>query len=118
MPFWYLMVGFLAGLLSGFLGIGGASIMIPFFMMFFSMSQHQAQGTSLAAMLAPVFILAVLKYYHEGHVNVPVALIVAVGLTMGGLVGAHYAQATPDAALKKLFGIYMIVIGIKMVFLK
>jgi len=114
----YLCIGLLAGLVSGLLGVGGGSVMIPFFVLMFGLSQHAAQGTALAAMLPPVFLLAVLRYYHEGHVYVPMALMVAAGLTAGALLGAHYAQVVPAAALKRAFGIYMIVIGIKMAFLK
>ncbi|MEW5895626.1 MAG: sulfite exporter TauE/SafE family protein [Candidatus Omnitrophota bacterium] len=114
----YLLIGLLTGVVSGFLGVGGAVIMIPAFIFWFGLSQHQAQGTSLAAMLAPVFLLAVLRYYYEGHVNVPMAVIVAVGITAGGLIGAHYAQVVPAIALKRVFGIYLIVIGIRMAFFR
>ena len=118
MPFSYLLLGLITGLVSGLLGVGGGSVMIPVFVLLFGMSQHAAQGTALASMLAPVFLLAVLRYHHEGHVNVPMAVIVAVGLFIGALAGAHYAQAIPAAALKRMFGIYLIIIGIKMAFLK
>lgn len=114
----YLLVGLLAGIVSGLLGVGGGTLMVPVFVLLFGMSQHNAQGTTLAAMLAPVFILAVLRYHHEGHINVAMAAIVAIGLTIGALVGAHYAQVVPDHALKRMFGIYLIVVGIKMAFLK
>jgi len=118
MTFAYLCVGLLTGLVSGLLGVGGGTVMIPLFVLFFGLSQHAAQGTALAAMLAPVFLLAVLRYHHEGHVNVMMAVIVAIGLFAGALVGAHYAQAVPGDSLKKMFGIYLIVVGIKMVFFK
>lgn len=114
----YLCVGLLTGIVSGLLGVGGGSVMIPLFMLWFGLSQHDAQGTALAAMLAPVFLLAVLRYHHEGHVHILMAIIVAIGLFVGAFVGAHYAQAVPDNALKRVFGIYLIVVGVKMVFLK
>ena len=114
----YLVVGLLTGLVSGLLGVGGGSVMIPLFVLWFGLSQHAAQGTALAAMLAPVFFLAVLRYHHEGHVHIPMAIIVAVGLFIGASVGAQSAQVVPDTALKRMFGIYLIVVGIKMAFLK
>jgi len=118
MTFAYLFLGLVTGLVSGLLGVGGGSVMIPVFVLGFGMSQHLAQGTALASMLAPVFLLAVLRYHQEGQVNVPMAVIVAVGLFVGALVGANYAQMIPDVALKRMFGIYLIVVGVKMVFLK
>lgn len=118
MTFAYLIVGLLTGLVSGLLGVGGGTVMIPLFVLWFGLSQHAAQGTALAAMLAPVFLLAVLRYHHEGLVNIPMAIIVAVGLFIGALVGAHYAQMVPAVALKRMFGIYLIVVGVKMVFFK
>lgn len=114
----YLLIGLLTGVLSGLLGVGGGTIMIPIFIIFFGFSQHAAQGTALAAMLAPVFLLAVLRYHHEGHVHVTMAAVVAIGLFVGALIGAHYAQVVPDTALKRMFGIYLIIVGIKMALLK
>ena len=111
----YLGVGLLAGLLSGFFGVGGGSILIPALVFLFGFSQHQAQGTSLAIMLPPVFILAVWRYYQAGQVNVPVAIFMAVGLTVGGLLGAQFVQAVPDLKLAKAFGIFLVLVGIKMI---
>ena len=114
----YLVVGLVAGVVSGFLGIGGGAILVPAFVLLFGFTQHQAQGTALAVILPPVFILAVLKYYKEGHINVPMAILVALGLTLGAFVGAHFAQDVPAANLKKVFGIFLIIAGIKMAFFK
>jgi uncharacterized protein len=114
--FFYLLVGLTAGVLSGCFGIGGGSILIPALVILFGFTQHQAQGTSLAIMLPPVFILAVWRYYQAGNVNVPVALMMAVGLTIGALIGAHFVQAVPDPILKRAFGIFLVLVGIKMLF--
>ena len=118
MPFLYIMIGLVAGLVSGFLGVGGGAVMVPIFALVLGLTQHQAQGTALAVMLPPVFLLAFLRYYHEGHVNVPMACFVAIGLTVGALIGAHYAQVTPASVLKRVFGLLLIVIGIKMAFFR
>ncbi len=114
----YLAFGVVAGIFGGAFGIGSGSIMIPVFVLIFGMTQHQAQGTALAVMLPPVFILAVMRYYAEGHINVPLAVIIAVGFTLGGLLGAHVVQGVPDVMLKRAFGVYLLIIAIRYLFVK
>ena len=114
----YITVGLLAGILSGAFGIGGGVIMVPLLVLWFGLTQHQAQGTALAVMLAPVFILAVTRYYAAGNVNVQMAIFIACGFVVGALLGAHLIQGVPDATLKRAFGVFLILIGVKMAFLK
>ena len=114
----YLTVGLVAGVIGGALGLGGGAIMVPAFVLLFGLTQHQAQGTALAVMLPPVFILAVLRYYWAGNVKVQMALFVALGFIVGAFLGAHFVQGMPDAYLKRVFGIFLIIMGIKMAFIK
>ncbi|OGS46572.1 MAG: permease [Elusimicrobia bacterium RIFOXYD2_FULL_34_15] len=112
----YLSIGLMTGIVSGLFGIGGATIMIPALVFFFHFTQHQAQGTSLAAMIPPVGLLAALTYYKAGHVNLKIAGFIALGFFIGGFFGGFFAQPIADANLKKLFGIYLIIIGVKYLF--
>jgi uncharacterized membrane protein YfcA len=114
----YLTVGLIGGIISGCFGIGGGTFMVPAFVLLFGLTQHQAQGTALAVMLPPVFILAVLRYYWAGHIKVPMAVIIAVGFTVGAFLGAHYVQSVPDLQLRRAFGIFLVIIGIKMALVK
>lgn len=114
----YIFVGLIAGILSGAFGIGGGVIMVPLLALWFGLTQHQAQGTALAVMLAPVFILAVMRYYAAGNVKVQMALFIACGFAAGALLGAHWIQGIPDATLKRMFGVFLILMGIKMAVLK
>jgi len=72
----YLVIGLVAGLVSGAFGIGGGTLMVPLFVLLFGLTQHQAQGTALAVMLPPVFLFAVLQYYWAGNVKVQMAVLV------------------------------------------
>ena len=114
----YVLVGLIAGTIGGALGLGGGAIMVPAFILLFGLTQHQAQGTALAVMLPPVFILAVLRYYWAGNVKVQMALFVAIGFIVGAFLGAHFVQGIPGASLKRAFGIFLILMGIKMAFMK
>jgi len=82
------IIGLSAGILSGLLGIGGAIIMVPALVFFFGMSQHQAQGTSLAILLFPVGFLAFWNYYKEGYVNFKIAVVVMLAFFVGGYLGS------------------------------
>jgi uncharacterized protein len=111
-----LVVGLAAGTLSGLLGIGGATIMIPALLLIFKTSQHLAQGTSIAALLMPVGALALFKYYQAGNVNWKFALLIAVGFLIGGLIGGTLAQPLPEMWLKKAFALYLLIIAVQMLF--
>ncbi|MFA4991231.1 MAG: sulfite exporter TauE/SafE family protein [Candidatus Omnitrophota bacterium] len=111
-----LLIGLLAGVSSGFFGIGGAVVLVPALVYIFKYPQHYAQGTALAALLLPVGILAVMKYYKAGNVNVKAAAFIALGFFAGGLIGAVFAQAVPSPVLKKLFGALLFFISIFMLF--
>lgn len=114
----YVALGLTVGLLSGFLGLGGGLIMVPVLVFFFGFTQHQAQGTSLAAMIPPVTLLAALRYYYGGNVKVDVAILLACGFVAGGWLGANAVQGIPEAVLKKIFGIFLLFVSIKMIFVK
>jgi len=104
-----LVVGVMGGTLGGLIGLGGGFIMVPLLIYLFHMSQHDAQGTSLAVLLPPVGILSVLQYWRAGHVDVPVAVWAAAGFLVGGYVGGGLAQLLGGAALRRVFALFLIV---------
>ncbi len=113
-----ILVGLAAGTFSGFFGLGGGVIMIPAALFLFGMTQHQAQGTVLATMIPPIGILAAIKYYKAGNVNVKIALFMSLGFILGGLFGAQAAHFFSGHILKRLFGILLLVISIRLILAK
>ncbi|MDO8602844.1 MAG: sulfite exporter TauE/SafE family protein [Candidatus Omnitrophota bacterium] len=109
-----ILIGLVSGISSGFFGIGGAIILIPALVYIFKFSQHLAQGTALASLLLPVGVLAVIKYYKSGDVNVKVALFIAFGFIVGGFIGATLMQGIPSPVLKKIFAVMLLFISIYM----
>lgn len=108
-------IGLLAGFLSGILGIGGGVVMVPLLLLV-GFTQHQAQGTSLAVMLPPVTLLAVLQYSKAGHVDWKMALIISATFVIGGLFGSKLAVVINEQLLKRIFGGLMLCIALKMIF--
>ena len=111
-----IVIGLLAGILSGIVGIGGGLLMIPMLIFFLGLSQHAAQGTSLAVMLPPIGILAVMNYYKAGFVECKFALIIAITFIIGGYFGAKFAVSVSPIVLKKIFGVVLFLAAIKMIF--
>jgi len=112
----YLIVGGVTGIFGGVLGLGGGVIIIPVLVYVFKMSQHQAQGTTLAALVPPIGLLAAIKYYQAGHVNVKIAALIAAGFFVGGYFGAEIAQRISEPMLKRYFGIFLAAAGMYMYF--
>ena len=112
------LVGLIGGALSGLTGLGGGFIMVPLLVYLFGMSQHAAQGTSLAVLLPPLGILAFMQYYRNGHVDVHVAVLIAIGFLFGGYIGGSLAQLISGPMLRKGFAIVMALIAIDMFFRK
>jgi hypothetical protein len=110
------LIGIAAGMLSGLVGIGGGLIIVPALVYFLSMSQHTAQGTSLGLILLPVGIFAVLNYYKQGHIDIKVVGILAVGFVVGGYLGSKISLSLPQETVKKIFAVLMILVAVKMIF--
>jgi len=114
-----IIIGIAAGMLSGLVGVGGGIVIVPALVYFLAFSQKQAQGTSLAILLLPIGILAVLNYYKDPQVNldIKVVALITLGFVAGSYFGSKLALALPDATVKKIFAIFMLLIAIKMLFI-
>ena len=113
-----IVIGLLAGIFSGMVGLGGAVIMIPSLVFLLGMSQYMAQGTSLAVMLPPIGILAAWNYWKAGELNLKYALIIAGAFIIGGYIGSRFALEIPVQSLRKIFAIALVIIAINMFFIK
>ncbi len=117
-PFILLTIGLLGGIFSGAFGIGGGMIMVPALVYFLGLTQHQAQGTTLAVLMMPVGILGVLRYYQSGNIKVNMALLIGLGFIFGALIGANFIHGLPESTVKRAFGIFLVLVGMKMALLK
>ncbi|MDP3462147.1 MAG: sulfite exporter TauE/SafE family protein [Bacteroidales bacterium] len=113
-----IMIGLVAGVFSGMIGIGGAIIIIPALIYFLHLDQHTAQGTSLAIMLPPIGLLAVYNYYKVGALNLQYAFIIASAFLIGGYIGSKFAVNIPVDVLRKVFAIVLIFIALRMLLVK
>ena len=109
-----IVIGLLAGILSGLVGVGGGIIMVPLLILFLGFSQHQAQGTSLTVLVVPVTALAVFNYYKQGYINWKYALVIALFFVIGGYFGSKLAISIDQKMLKKIFSIVLLLVGVKL----
>lgn len=108
------IIGVSAGILSGFVGVGGGIIIVPALVYVLGMSQFEAQGTSLFVLLLPVGILAVVNYSKAQTINWRFGLIIAVTFLVGGFVGSKIALKINPAYVKLIFGVLMAYVSIRM----
>jgi uncharacterized membrane protein YfcA len=113
-----LLIGFgiMVGVFSGVMGLGGGSVMIPLMVLALGLSQTEAHGTSLAVMIPPVTLPAVIEYYRKGNVNLSVAGWMAIGVLCGTFFGALIANSLPKDTLKLVFGFMLIYVAAYTIF--
>lgn len=111
-----LSIGLLAGLASGFLGVGGGIIVIPMLVGLLGYSQKTAQGTSLALLLPPIGLLAVMNYYKAASINIKAALIMCVTFVIGSYLSSKYAVSLPEVTIKRIFAIFLMAYSVKLFF--
>jgi len=114
----YLLLGLIAGTLSGLIGIGGGTIIVPALVFLFGFSQHLAQGTTLALLVPPIGILAAWTYYRQGFVDLGIAAYICVGFFFGGMLGAKLATGLSNVVLERIFGVALLLIALKMILAK
>jgi uncharacterized membrane protein YfcA len=109
-------VGLVAGLAGGLFGIGGGLVIVPILVGLLKYDQKRAVGTSLAALLPPVGIGAVIAYYQAGQIQLGAAVLIAAGLIFGAFAGARIALGLPSATVKRLYGLFLLVISLRFIF--
>lgn len=100
----------MAGVVSGLLGVGGGIVIVPLLVFLVGLSQHQAHATSLAAVI-PIALVGSLTYLAAGESQPLVALPLALGALVGAPIGARSMATLPEAKLKLIFGMLLLVMG-------
>ena len=109
-----LFIGLIAGVISGFLGIGGGIIIIPALVYLLGYSQHNAQGTSLGLLLPPIGLLAVINYHKAGFVNIQAAALMCITFIIGSYISSKIAVELPEIFIKKLFAVFLLFYSVKL----
>jgi len=102
------------GLLAGLLGIGGGTIAIPAMIYLMKMPTHLAMGTSLAVII-PLAVSGTHKHLMNHNVDIRVAVALAIGGIVFAYIGAWLQPRVPDIMLKRVFGAFIILLGINLV---
>jgi uncharacterized membrane protein YfcA len=108
------LIGILAGVAGGLLGIGGAVIIIPLLVFIYGFDQKLAQGTTLVMMIPPIGLMAAIEYYRADFVNMKAAIIMAIFFFLGGWLGGKIAIKIDPVILRKVFACFLMLISIKM----
>ena len=112
----FILIGLIGGVASGFFGIGGGIVIVPALIYWAGFSQHRATGTSLAVLLPPIGIAAVIEYSRNGNVDFRAAIIIAAAMIVGGGVGALIANRVEGPWLRLAFGVFVVLLGGYLVF--
>ena len=107
----YIFLGLAAGILVGFMGIGGGIVLVPAMVYLLHLNQHTAQGTSLFLQLPPLGLGALLMYWKKDQVDLRAGLTCALGFLLGGYFGSKMAIGLSSKDLRELFGAFLIVMA-------
>jgi uncharacterized membrane protein YfcA len=110
-----MLIGLASGVAAGIFGIGGGVLVVPGLIYLLGFSQHRATGTSLAVLLPPVGLAAMLEYYRHGDVDLRAAFIVAALMFVGSWGGAITAERLSGPYLRLAFGLFIVVLGFSLV---
>ena len=110
----YLVIGLVAGVLSGVFGIGGGVIIVPALILLSHMKPHTATGTSLGALLLPVGLLGAWQYWQKGDVNIAAALLLGLGVFVGALFGARIGLGLAPRTLERTFAVMLVVVAARL----
>ena len=113
--FMLVLIGLFAGLLSGFVGVGGGIIIVPALVFLLGLTQHQAQWTSLFVLMLPVVSFAVLNYWKSGNVKWEYGLVIAMTFIIGAFFGSKLSLKISPGLVQLIFGILMAYISFRMI---
>ena len=111
----FILLGIGAGIISGTLGLGSGTIVVPALVLLFDFGQKNAQGTALAVMV-PMALVGALRYWQnpEIELNMVVIGLIICGSIAGALVGVELASMLPAHVLRRVFAIFLIIVAVRM----
>lgn len=107
-------LGFLAGILTGIMGVGGGVVLVPMMVLILAVPQHLAQGISMLVII-PTVVVAIIKLRNTRLFHFRLAFFLALGSIVGSLISSNLVQLIDGAVLKRIFGILVILSSIKMI---
>jgi uncharacterized protein len=110
-------IGLVSGITSGLFGVGGGVVMVPAMILLMKMNPKMAIGTSLAVII-PTALMGSYKHYTQGNVNWSVALSLAPMAVIGGYLGAWMTEPLQAEHLKRGFGVFLVMVGLKLALFK
>ena len=111
----FVLLGLFAGVISGGLGLGAGTVIVPALVLLCGFAQKSAQGTALAAMV-PMALVGALRYYKIAGVEMepPVIILIACGALVGTLFGTELAGRLPGDVLRRIFAVFLVLVGARM----
>lgn len=111
-----ILIGFLSGVISG-MGIGGGTILIPALVLLNNLPQHQAQGINLIYFL-PTAVVALILHKKSGNIETKIIKPIILFGLLGAVAGSLLAWSIDADMLRKIFGIFLIIMGVAELFKK
>lgn len=109
-----IIIGLIAGLVSGFFATGGGMIVVPALVYLLSMEESKARATSVFVIL-PMVVTSGIFYYKNDYINWQIGVLCAIGGILGGYIGSRLLKKVPDKYLKIAFTFFLVYVSIKMV---
>ena len=107
-------IGLIAGLASGYVGVGGGFIMVPLMLSIIGIPMRKASGTSLIAVMI-LAIPGVIEQGIIGNINYLAGIAIVIGTIPGAVIGAKLVTKVPERTLRLLFGCFLIVAAVMLV---
>ena len=109
----FILLGLFTASIAASMGIGGGVIYVPVLVMVFGFDQHIAQGTSLAVIF-PTVIVATIAHTRLKNVEWHLSIPIGIAGVIGAIVGAQFALRLPAELLRRLFGIFLVLLALRM----
>jgi len=111
------VIGLVGGLTSGLFGVGGGIIMVPAMVLLMQTDMKAAVATSLAV-IVPTTLASSLLNQSFGRIDWRLVAALAVPAIVGGLASTWFKEHVPSEVLKRLFGGFLLVVGLRLLFFK
>lgn len=108
------LIGLLGGVIAGLLGVGGGVLFVPALVILLGLDQHQAEATSLLAII-PVALIGAVNQDRYGNVRRSDALLIGTLSLVGAGAGVVLANALSGGDLRVIFALLIILVALRLV---